>query len=111
VLLRNLLSNALAYTSPAGTVTWRLEVEDAYLKITVADTGQGIAAEDLPHVTERFYRADKAHTRGTKGAGLGLTLVQSIVQCYGGRLEVASPGPGQGTAVSVWWPYPATERP
>jgi signal transduction histidine kinase len=82
-----------------------LQTEGAMLLITVRDTGQGIAPDDLPHVTERFFRADKAHTRAVRGTGLGLTLVQSIVQRYGGRLEITSAGLGQGTTVRVWWPF------
>lgn len=105
VLLRNLLSNALAYTPSGGTITCTFEVENSFLKIVVADNGQGIAAEDVPHLTERFYCADKAHKRTVKGAGLGLALVQSIVQCYEGRLEIHSPGLDQGTTVFVWWPF------
>ena len=107
VLLRNLFSNALGYTPSGGTITCTLVVEDAQLAITVTDTGQGIAAEDLPHVTERFFRADKAHTRSVTGTGLGLTLVQSIVHCYDGRLEISSPGLGHGTTVRVWLPLHA----
>lgn len=107
VLLRNLLSNALAYTPAGGTITCTLALDEAMLAITVADTGQGIAADDLPHVTERFFRADKAHTRAVKGTGLGLTLVQSIVHRYDGRLEISSPGLGHGTTVRVWLPLHA----
>jgi signal transduction histidine kinase len=105
VLLRNLLSNALAYTPTGGTITCALKEEAGFLLISVTDTGQGIAPGDLPHVTERFYRGDKAHTRAVKGSGLGLALVQSIVTCYDGRLEITSPGLGQGTTVRIWWPY------
>ena len=111
VLLRNLLSNALAYTPSGGTITCTLQEEAEFLLITVADTGQGIAPNDLPHVTERFYRGDKAHTRAVKGSGLGLALVQSIVTCYEGRLEITSPGLGHGTTVRVWWPYQPARDP
>jgi signal transduction histidine kinase len=104
VLLRNLLSNAVAYTPPGGAITCALQANNAWLTLTVADSGQGIAPEDLPHVTERFFRADKAHTRAIKGSGLGLTLVQSIVNCYQGQLEISSPGIGQGTTVRVRLP-------
>lgn len=107
VLLRNLLSNALAYTPSGGAITCTLAADDSQLTITVADTGQGIAADDLPHVTERFFRADKAHTRSVKGTGLGLTLVQSIVHCYDGRLEISSPGLGHGTTARVGLPLHA----
>jgi signal transduction histidine kinase len=105
VLLRNLLSNALAYTPSGGAVTCTLQSDGQQLLITVADSGQGVTAADLPHVTERFFRVDKSHTRSGKGSGLGLTLVQSIVNCYGGRMEISSPGLGLGTTVRVWWPF------
>jgi signal transduction histidine kinase len=104
VLLRNLLSNAVAYTPPGGAITCTLQANNAWLTLTVADSGQGIAPADLPHVTERFFRADRAHTRAIKGSGLGLTLVQSIVNCYQGQLEITSPGSGQGTTVRVRLP-------
>jgi signal transduction histidine kinase len=104
VLLRNLLSNALTYTPVGGMVTCALDVDQSFLKISVTDSGQGIPADDLPHITKRFYRGDKAHTRAAKGSGLGLALVQSIVHCYGGSLNITSPGLGQGTSVRVWWP-------
>ena len=108
VLLRNLLSNAILYTPPGGEIVCRFRAADGGVEIAVADTGQGIAAEDLAHVAERFFRTDKAHTRTIKGAGLGLALVQSIVDFYGGRLAIASPGLGQGTTVTVWWPLEPT---
>ena len=103
--MRNLLSNALTYTPAGSRVTCVLDVDHSFLKISVTDTGQGIAADDLPHVIERFYRGDKAHTRAVKGSGLGLALVKSIVDCYGGRFEITSPGLGQGTTAFVWWPW------
>ena len=104
VLLRNLLTNAVLYTPPGGTITCRLAAVDGTVVMAVADNGQGIAPEDLPHVRERFYRADRAHTRAVKGAGLGLALVQSIVDFYGAQFTIASPGLGQGTTVTVTWP-------
>ncbi len=104
VLLRNLLGNGILYTPPGGEIVCRLQPVGDGVEIAVADTGQGIAPEDLAHVRERFFRADKAHTRAVKGSGLGLALVQSIVDFYGGRLTIASPGLGLGTTVTVWWP-------
>lgn len=106
VLLRNLLSNAILYTPPGGTITCRLATAAQAVVLTVTDTGQGIAAEDLPHVAERFYRADRAHTRTVKGAGLGLALVQSIADFYGATVSIESLGLGQGTTVTVTWPLP-----
>ncbi len=107
VLFRNLLDNAIKYTPPGGHVTWRVAVEGADAVFTIADTGQGIAAEHLPHVFERFYRADRSRSRSTPGTGLGLALARSIVESYGGRIVVASDGVGQGTTVTVRWPISA----
>ena len=70
----------------------------------IIDTGQGIAAEDIGHLFERFYRADKAHSREVAGVGLGLSLVKMIVDFYGGEIVVKSAGIGQGTAVTITWP-------
>ena len=104
VVFYNLLDNALKYTSEGGEVYWRLWTEDGWLRSLIEDNGQGIAPEDLPHVFERFYRADKAHTRTISGVGLGLALVRSVVLAYGGRITIDSPGLGLGTVAEVWWP-------
>jgi signal transduction histidine kinase len=106
VVFRNVLDNAVKYTPAGGAITWRLQVEDGYLHATLSDTGRGIAPEDLPHLFERFYRADKARSRETPGVGLGLSLVQEVVCAYHGRTTIDSPGVGQGTTVDVWWPLP-----
>jgi two-component system OmpR family sensor kinase len=104
VLFRNLLENAIKYTPSGGQITWRIFVEGENVMFTVQDTGQGIAPEQLPHVFERFYRADKSHSRSIPGTGLGLTLAKSIVETYGGRIEITSPGVGLGTTVTISWP-------
>ncbi len=104
VVVRNLLENAIKYTPQGGTVTTTLTQIDDVVRLEVADTGQGIAEDDLPHLVQRFYRADKAHSRQTEGIGLGLALVQSVINLYGGRLQIESAGLGQGTTVSVLWP-------
>jgi signal transduction histidine kinase len=104
VLFRNLLENAIKYTPSGGQITWHVFVEGENVMFTVHDTGQGIAPEQLPHVFERFYRADKSHSRSIPGTGLGLTLAKSIVETYGGRIEITSPGIGLGTTVTISWP-------
>lgn len=109
VVLRNLLSNAVNYTPPGGTITCALQRQPNALLIMITDTGQGIAPEDLLHLFERFFRADKGHSRTVAGAGLGLPLVQSIVEFYGGRIEIESPGLDQGSIVRVWWPLSPPE--
>jgi len=104
VVFRNLLDNAIKYTPDGGSITWRMAVEGGALVSTVADSGQGISADDLPHIFERFFRGDKAHTRAVSGVGLGLSLVSSVVRFYGGRIALDSAGPGRGTTVRVTWP-------
>ena len=106
IVLQNLLGNALKYTPEGGQVAWRLSLEDGYLRSEMTDNGIGLAPEDAARLFERFYRADKAHTRATGGTGLGLPLAKSIVEFYNGRIQIHSDGPGQGTTATVWWPLP-----
>ena len=68
---------------------------------TIADDGEGIAAEHLPHVFERFYRADSARDRGSGGSGIGLAIVKALTEAHGGHVGVASHGPGTGTTFTV----------
>jgi two-component system OmpR family sensor kinase/two-component system sensor histidine kinase BaeS len=92
-VLRNLLLNALQHTPPGGTVTVAARLAGDALEVSVADTGVGIAAEHLPHVFERFWRADPSRARGdrlTGGTGLGLSVAQSLVEAQGGRIWVES---------------------
>jgi signal transduction histidine kinase len=89
-VLRNLLGNGLAYTPAGGTVRVSASSSAHEVRIEVRDTGCGIAAEHLPNVFERFYRADPSRARATGGAGLGLALVKQFVTAHGGRVEVAS---------------------
>ncbi len=98
----NLVSNAIKYTPQGGRVAVQMEEEDGWAVVRVSDTGPGIPPEDLPHVFERFYRADKARSRG-KGFGLGLSIVYWIVKHHGGRIDVTSQL-GQGTTFTVWLP-------
>jgi two-component system, OmpR family, sensor kinase len=101
-VLTNLLSNAIEYNKPSGEVRVGAEVAEGVVKLTVADTGAGIAAEDLPRVFERFYRADKARS-GSGHTGLGLAISRAIVQAHGGAMEVASEV-GVGTTFTVTLP-------
>ena len=105
-VLINLLGNALRYTPKGGTVTVAAGRADGWVTFDVADTGIGIASEDLPHVFERFYRVDKARSRALGGAGIGLTIAKALVEAHGGRIWAASPGPGQGATFSFSLPLP-----
>ncbi len=94
-VLRNLLVNALRHTPSGGSVTVRASLSEGAVRVDVADTGEGIAPEHLPHVFERFWRADAARMR-TGGTGLGLSVAQSLVEAQGGRIWAEST-PGQGS--------------
>jgi len=89
-VLRNLLENALAHTARGDAITVTARQQDNWLKVTVADTGEGIPDEDLPNIFERFYRVDKSRSRATGGSGLGLTIAKRLVEAHGGRIEVQS---------------------
>lgn len=100
----NLVANAIQYTPPGGDIFLSLEKIKDQARIICRDTGPGIPAEDLPHIFERFYRAEKSRTRGkTTGFGLGLSIANWIVERHGGRIEVNSKE-GQGTAFAIWLP-------
>ncbi|MCA9974889.1 MAG: two-component sensor histidine kinase, partial [Anaerolineales bacterium] len=99
------LGNALKYTPDGGQIAWQIRAEDKAIHHIINDTGQGIAADDLPHVFDRFYRVDKSRSRAVPGVGLGLSLVRMIVEFYGGSVRVESAGVGRGTAVYVTWPF------
>ncbi|MFN7161631.1 MAG: sensor histidine kinase, partial [Fimbriimonadales bacterium] len=89
-VLLNLLSNAIRYNKPHGSVTVRAYAHDTHAVIEVADTGIGIPSEALPRIFERFYRVDKARSREEGGTGLGLAIVKHIVEAHDGTVEVES---------------------
>ena len=101
--LLNLGINALQHTPPGGRVTLGLARAQGYAALTVADTGIGIDPEDLPHIFERFYRADRARARNRGGAGLGLAIVKWIAEAHGGYVTVAST-PGAGSTFTLFLP-------
>ncbi|MFZ0530772.1 MAG: HAMP domain-containing sensor histidine kinase [Propionicimonas sp.] len=103
-VLGNLLSNALRHTPEGGRVTVRVVADDAAVNIEVRDSGDGIAAEHLPHIFERFYRADTARDRDRGGTGVGLTISRAIARAHGGQLTAASEGPGRGTTLTLRLP-------
>lgn len=89
-VLFNLLDNAIRYTGRGGHIVVVAEQRGPYVEVSVSDTGEGIPAEDLPHIFERFYRVDKSRSRATGGDGLGLTIVKRLVEAHGGRIKVQS---------------------
>ena len=95
-VLNNLIGNALRHTPPMGRVSVWVRRTTRGVEITVSDTGEGIRADDLPHIFERFYRGEKSRNRGTGGAGLGLAIARGIVQAHGGDIRVDSET-GKGT--------------
>jgi heavy metal sensor kinase len=102
-LLLNLLDNALKFTAAGGSVIVRVSREPWWALLSVRDSGVGIDADALPHLFERFFRADPARSPSTQGAGLGLSLVKWIVEQHHGRIDVDSE-PGRGTTFIVRLP-------
>lgn len=103
-VLHNLLSNALRYTPAGGRITLRATAgSSGSVRLEVEDTGAGIAPEDLPHIFERFYRADRGRARENGGSGLGLTIAHQLVRLQGGTMGVES-APGQGAR--FWFTLP-----
>ena len=122
-VLWNLLSNAIKFTPTGGRVEITLSPVRTYAEIRVSDTGQGIRAEFLPYVFDRFCQGDSSTTKGQQGLGLGLSIVRHIVELHGGTVWAESLGEGQGTTMIVRLPLrpmlpevtsnlePATEEP
>lgn len=103
-VLQNLLTNALRHTPQGGRVTVAVDrTPDGMVAFSVADTGTGIAPDDLPHIFERFYRADSSRARATGGSGLGLTIARRLVEAHGGRIEATSTV-GQGSRFTFTLP-------
>ena len=92
-VLHNLLDNALRYTQEGGCIRVQSVPERGHVLVTITDDGEGIATEDLAHVFDRFYRADRARMR-TGGSGLGLAIARQLVLAHGGEVWVQSPPPG-----------------
>jgi PAS domain S-box-containing protein len=109
-VLGNLLNNALKFTPANGTVRLELHEDGERARITVSDTGQGISAEFLPYVFDRFRQADSTSTRTQGGLGLGLAIVSHLVQLHGGTVEVSSPGKDKGSTFTVDLPIPLEQE-
>ena len=102
-LLLNLLDNAIKYTPSGGRVTAGWSTDGTRVELWVRDTGAGIAPEHLPHIFDRFYRADKARSRAEGGVGLGLSICRWIAEAHGGSISAES-APGQGATFTVRLP-------
>ena len=102
-VLRNVIANALLHTPPDGSVVVGAASHDRHVRITVRDTGRGIPPEHLPHIFERFYRADPSRDRNTGGAGIGLSIARGIVLAHAGEIAVDSVV-GRGTEFQITLP-------
>jgi signal transduction histidine kinase len=103
-VLGNLLSNALRHTPEGGHIALTATRDEAGVCLTVQDSGAGIAAEDLPYVFERFYRADRARQDEAGASGLGLAIARALVELHGGSITAVSAGIGAGAAFVVTLP-------
>ena len=108
--LGNLVSNAVRYTLEGGEITlaWRERGGEGVFSVT--DTGEGIAAEHIPRLTERFYRVDRSRSRETGGTGLGLAIVKHVLTRHGARMEIQST-PGKGSTFSAVFPAQRVQQP
>jgi two-component system sensor histidine kinase BaeS len=89
-VLYNLVQNAIRHTPSGGSISLATKVGPQGVQVEVADTGEGIAPEDLPHVFEQFFRGEKSRSRETGGAGLGLAIARRIIEAHGGHIWVES---------------------
>jgi signal transduction histidine kinase len=109
-VLGNLVSNAFKFTRRGGRVALTVQPEGPRISITVADTGAGISAEQLPHIFDKFFQADNQAQAATKGTGLGLAIAKEIVEAHGGSVTADS-AVGKGTTFVVKLPVePANAR-
>lgn len=102
----NLLHNAMKFTPDNGTIRFRLEAGNGAIAVEISDTGIGISEEDLPHLFDRFFKADKARSRSAGGSGLGLSIVKKIVELHGGSVTVRS-RTGEGSSFRIELPAEA----
>ena len=103
-IFTNLLDNALRHTGAGGQVTLSAACKSDTARLSVTDTGEGIGAEHLPRVFERFYRVDPGRSRSRGGSGIGLAITRALVEAHGGRIRVESAGPGTGSTFTITLP-------
>ena len=103
-VLHNLLANALRHTPAGGRVTIQGRTEAGRVTLAVQDSGDGIDAQQIEHVFDRFYRTDPSRSRETGGSGLGLAIVKAIVEAHGGVIRATSAGLGQGSTFTIVFP-------
>jgi histidine kinase len=108
-VVTNLLSNAVKYTPIGGEIWAQVGQESAGVRLSIQDNGIGIPQEDISRIFERFYQVDKVRSTATstRGHGLGLAIVQEIVEAHGGKIQALSDGRGKGSTFSVWLPTAA----
>jgi signal transduction histidine kinase len=102
-VLTNLIDNGIRHSPPEQMVTLEVSQTNRHARISVVDQGPGIAPEDLPYIFERFWRGDKSRSRRSGGSGLGLSIVNQLVQLHGGSVKVTTPENG-GCRVDVLLP-------
>jgi two-component system OmpR family sensor kinase len=102
-VLTNLLTNAIQYHRDQGEVRLSLKIDNGLALLSISDNGPGIAPQHLPHLFERFYRADSSRSSKDGQSGLGLAISKAIIEAHGGTIEVTSI-PGQGTAFTLGLP-------
>lgn len=105
-IFRNLLVNAIHFTSEKGTITVSVEKNDGRIEAAVSDTGSGILPQEIPYIFERFYRVDKSRARASGGTGLGLTIARRLVEAHGGTIGVESE---LGKGSKFFFTLPASE--
>ena len=103
-VITNLVANALKFTPAGGRVDVRLRRPDDGIELIVSDTGEGIGAEQLPQIFDRFHQVDRSHTRRYGGLGLGLAIVRHLVEAHGGTVRAESAGRGRGACFTVRLP-------
>jgi signal transduction histidine kinase len=110
-VLGNLLTNALRHTGQGGKIMVAAGIDgtrQGRIRVSVRDTGEGIAPDDLEHVFDRFWRADRSRSRESGGSGLGLAIARSLVQAHGGGIQAESVL-GQGSTFAFWLPISEAE--